>query len=106
MYDSPITQLVSDIQSEIIKEQEDSLVMQVKQEILYDIDKEELIKALQYDRDQYQKGYADAMKNKEKLSELIFDVNPEEIAAQIASGNLHNWCLIFKREVKRLLNEC
>ena len=36
---------------------------------------------------------------------LLYDrnVNPEEIGAQIASGNLHNWCNILKREFGRLL---
>ena len=79
---------------------------EVRQNIGYDIDKDELIKALNYDRDQYNKGYVDGIKAKQELLDLIQDINPEEIAAQIASGNLHNWCLILKREFKRLLNEC
>lgn len=105
MYESPITEMMSDISTQIIQERENQLMMQMRQTVGYDFDKDELIKALQYDRDQYRKGYADAMKNKEQLSELICDVNPEEIAAQIASGNLHNWCIILKREFERLLNE-
>jgi hypothetical protein len=103
MYENPITEVMSDISTQIIQEKENQLMMQFRQTLGYDIDKNELIKALQYDRDQYRKGYADAMKNKEKISELICDVNPEEIAAQIASGNLHNWCNILKREFGRLL---
>ena len=63
MYVGPITEIVSDVASEIIKDQEDSLVMQIKQDILYDIDKEELIKALKYDRQQYEKGYQDGLKH-------------------------------------------
>lgn len=63
MYVSPITEIVSDVASEIIKDREDSLVMQIKQEILYDIDKEELIKALKYDREQYEKGYQDGLRH-------------------------------------------
>lgn len=106
MYESPIIQtMMSDISEQIVKEQENQFMYQIQQTIGYDIDKDELIKALQYDRDQYQKGYADAMKNKKKLFDLVCDVNPEEIAAQIASGNLHNWCIILKREFERLLNE-
>lgn len=104
MYEIPIIQtMVSDITEQIVKEQEDQIMYQFRQTIGYDINKDELIKALQYDRDQYQKGYADALANKKRLMELICDVNPEEIAAQIASGNLHNWCLIMKREFERLL---
>lgn len=106
MYESPIIQtMMSDISEQIVKEQEDKFMYQLRQTIGYDIDKGELIKALQYDRDQYQKGYDDAMKNKKKLFDLVCDVNPEEIGAQIASGNLHNWCIILKREFERLLNE-
>lgn len=105
MYESPITQIMSDISTHMIQEKENQLMMQMRQTIGYDLDKEELIKALQYDRDQYHKGFTDALKNKQELSDLICDINPEEIAAQIASGNLHNWCLIFKREAKRLLDE-
>lgn len=63
MYESPITEFVSDVASEIVKEREDSLIMQIKQEVLYDIDKEGLIKALKYDRQQYEKGYADGLVN-------------------------------------------
>ena len=105
MYESPITQIMSDISAQMIQEKENQVMMQMRQTIGYDLDKEELIKALQYDRDQYHKGFTDALKNKQELSDLICDINPEEIAAQIASGNLHNWCLIFKREARRLLNE-
>lgn len=105
MYESPITEMMSDISTQIIQEKENQLMMQMRQTVGYDIDKDELIKALQYDRHQYQKGYDDAMKNKEELSKLICDVNPEKIGAQIASGNLHNWCIVLKREFERLLND-
>ena len=106
MYESPIIQtMMSDISEQIVKEQEDKFMYQFRQTIGYDIDKDELIKALKYDRNQYDKGYADALKNKKELLNLICDVNPTEIAAQIASGNLHNWCLILKREFERILNE-
>lgn len=104
MYESPITQMVSDITSQMIKNQEDQFMYEIQQKIGYNIDKDELIKALNYDREQYDKGYLDGLKAKQELLELIQDVNPEEISAQIARGNLHNWCLILKREFNRLLN--
>lgn len=106
MYENPITQVISDMANQIVQNQENQFMYEIRQKIGYDIDKEELIKALRYDRDQYNKGYADGIKAKQELLDLICDVNPEEIAAQIASGNLHNWCLILKREFERLLNEC
>lgn len=105
MYESPITEMISDISTQLIQEKENQLMMQMQQIIGYDIDKGELIKALNYDRDQYNKGYVDGIKAKQELLDLIQDINPEEIAAQIASGNLHNWCLILKKEFERLLND-
>lgn len=105
MYENPITQMISDISSQMVKNQENQLMYEVRQNIGYDIDKDELIKALNYDRDQYNKGYVDGIKAKQELLDLIQDINPEEIAAQIASGNLHNWCLILKKEFERLLND-
>lgn len=59
MYESPLTMYMSDIQTEIQKQQEEEVMVSVKQSIGYDVDKLELIKALQYDREQYTKGYSD-----------------------------------------------
>ena len=53
--------MYEDIANQIIKQEEDKIVYEVRQAIGYNIDKQELVKALQYDRGQYQKGYADAM---------------------------------------------
>ena len=60
MYESPLT-IVESIANQIVKQKEDRAVYEIRQAIGYNIDKQELIKALQYDRNQYQKGYADAM---------------------------------------------
>lgn len=35
-----------------------------------------------------------------RLSELIFDINPVEICAQIESDNLKKWCKIIQAEMK------
>ena len=43
-------------------EQENNILKAVK-EIGIDVDKEELLKALKYDREQYNKGYADGFKD-------------------------------------------
>lgn len=57
MYESPITQIVSQMQAEM----ETELLYKVSQTVGYSIDKEELIKALKYDREQYEAGYADGL---------------------------------------------
>ena len=54
MYESPITI----IQDQMHMQMEDSIYKAV-QRFNVDVNKEELIKALAYDRDQYQKGYFD-----------------------------------------------
>ena len=63
MYESPITQNIVDIASQVVQAQDGSLVYEVQKAIGYDIDKEELVRALKYDRDQYQKGYEDGRKD-------------------------------------------
>ena len=77
MYESPITQFVDKTLTQIIKTEEDNLVYEVQQAISYEINKEELIKALKYDRDQYQKGYEDGRKSNEWTS-LTRDTLPKE----------------------------
>lgn len=55
LYNSPITLVQSAIETQI----EDG-VLKAVQEVGFDVDPKELYKALQYDRNQYEKGYADA----------------------------------------------
>ena len=54
MYDSPIKMLVEDTIGKL-----DESVWKAVINVGFDIDKEELRKALEYDRDQYRKGYED-----------------------------------------------
>ena len=60
MYKSPVELYVENAVSNIVKKQNDE-VLEVIQNIGIHVDKDELIKALQYDRNQYDKGYSDAM---------------------------------------------
>lgn len=59
MYESPIhiTELADNIFKQISDAKEAYIMAEVK--LVVDVDKGELIRALQYDRDQYYKGYAD-----------------------------------------------
>ena len=61
MYQSPIEIIMGDIQSKIIEHQE-KMTMEMVRDIGIKVDKDELVKALQYDREQYSKGYSDAIK--------------------------------------------
>lgn len=56
-YKSPIT-----IIQERINMDFENGIFEAVQKVNIDVDKEELIKALQYDRNQYDKGYADGKK--------------------------------------------
>ncbi len=60
MYESPIN--IIEIQDSFvseIKEKTEEMVFTEIRRIGVDVDKEELLKALQYDREQYEKGYSD-----------------------------------------------
>ena len=57
MYESPITIITGQMKYEIENE-----IYRAVQEVGVSVDKEELIKALQYDREQYIKGYTDGIK--------------------------------------------
>ena len=72
MWESPINV----IQSELMMRYEDG-VMKAVRNVGFDVSKEELVKALQYDREQYDKGYKDAI---EEFAEQIVKRIEEEIA--------------------------
>lgn len=61
-YESPISRIISDAIAERMKAEENEFLYSVHQTIGYSVDKEELIKALNYDRGQYEKGYNDGLK--------------------------------------------
>lgn len=60
MYQSPIeiTRTVDDIATKIAEE-EDKAIVHACMRVGVNVDKDELVKALAYDRHQYEKGYAD-----------------------------------------------
>ena len=57
MYNSPIKTIISNMQM-----QQDGEIFRAVQEIGINVDKDELLKALLYDRGQYDKGYKDGIK--------------------------------------------
>lgn len=64
MYESPITIIESTFDpstKSIIKQKDDAIFAEIQQSFGVNLDRGELIRALQYDLDQYNKGYADAM---------------------------------------------
>lgn len=78
MYNSPITQFmdnyVSDIQKQITEQKETKIMQNISETMGFEVDKQELIKALNYDREQYEKGYKDAEK---KLIGIIQEIQDD-----------------------------
>ncbi len=68
MYESPIELLVTEIQHQIVKQQDEEIYKAVLNYVP-NVDKEELLRALQYDRDQYEKGYADG--KRDAMADLV-----------------------------------
>lgn len=68
MYKCPIELITTDIMAQITKNQEEQ-VLRAVQGVGVNVDKDELLKALIYDRQQYQKGYQDG--RKEAVANLI-----------------------------------
>ena len=59
-YKSPIEVVVDEMHSQMVCDYENG-IMKAIQRYNINVDKEELIKALQYDRQQYEKGYQDGL---------------------------------------------
>lgn len=58
MWESPIQMITDDIIKDLVQKQDELLIESVRR-VGFNIDKDELLKALNYDRDQYEKGYDD-----------------------------------------------
>lgn len=79
-WESPITEIFKQVEENYHKQMNDKLeerlMCEVNYQVGYTVDKNELIKALQYDREQYDKGYKDGLRETfieelEKIKEEI-----------------------------------
>ena len=70
MYKSPIELIMESIEQQF----EDAVFNTIRENHKIIIDGEELIKALNYDRNQYQKGYADALAETQKTGKWIDNI--------------------------------
>lgn len=96
-YESPITKIEQEITSQIVKTEEKELTYEIKKAVGYSVEKEELIKALQYDRQQYEKGYQDGLNANKWIS--VKERLPEE-GTECLVTVLHNEPYSFKYEYK------
>lgn len=65
-YESPVMVMMDQVATEIREQGENQMCMDIIQRYDLQCNKEELLKALAYDRDQYEKGYHDACKKLER----------------------------------------
>lgn len=83
MYESPIELITNDIVSSVAKQMDYNIYRAVLTTGV-NVDKEELIKALKYDRDQYNKGFEDGAKEfAEKLISEKSYPHPNELNTRI-----------------------
>ena len=74
MYD-PIIEVTTQMQEEIDRQLGDAVVARLKVNYAIDVQPDELIKALAYDRDQYHKGYQDGYRRAyKKFAELYGNI--------------------------------
>lgn len=68
MYKSPIELIITDIQHQVTEKCEEACY-EVVMHYIPNVDRAELLKALEYDRDQYEKGYRDG--KRAAMDELV-----------------------------------
>ena len=61
MYQSPVELFTTDTMVETLKNETDALIVRAVAHADVKVDRDELIKALQYDREQYEKGFSDGV---------------------------------------------
>ena len=77
-WEPPIT-IVQEIASQIARDTDDYIMSEIYKTGVT-VNKEELIKAINYDRDQYNKGYRDGFRNAVKTECALVDLLEEHIA--------------------------
>ena len=91
MYKSPIEKIYGDFRTQMVQEDE-KMVINAVRNVGVNVDKEELIKALQYDRNQYTKGYEDG-KN-EVLNKIRAEIEQEyKVESEHPYGQGLRWAL-------------
>ena len=65
-YESPVTLQIRKIAEQIEEQRENQITATISEQMAVDIDKNELKRALAYDRDQYRRGYEDGWRARSK----------------------------------------
>ena len=107
MYKSPIEIVMEEVFQKMDEDFENAVFKAVRK-VGINVDKEELLKALIYDRGQYDKGYEDAMNEVKhpqplKFEDLIYDAPYEEIV-RIKEIESNEWIFLECIKSKDLSN--
>ena len=94
MYESPVKLYMTDVQSQLIKQQEE-MILQAVRSVAVGVDHEELFRALRYDRDQYEKGYRDAMNDLVRCKDCK---NRDEITKECKHPKAVGWDVIIPED--------
>ncbi|MBO5971243.1 MAG: DUF551 domain-containing protein [Clostridia bacterium] len=65
-YESPVTVQIRKIAEQLEEQRENELILKISEQMGVNIDKDELTRALAYDRDQYRRGYEDGWRARSK----------------------------------------
>ena len=95
MYESPIAIIEQKILNEQNKQLQNALMYEIRTNYQIDVDKDELIRALQYDREQYEKGYQDGKADMQKKGRWL-----------INSDGYYPYCSQCKYEPKEMTRYC
>ena len=85
-YQSPITMIASQIEMTMENE-----TLKAVQRVGVDVDKNELIKALNYDRQQYEKGFKDAQSKLKPMCKYLTKC----MSHPDISREYHDWCVLY-----------
>lgn len=85
-YESPIRMIVGELETKM-----EADTMSVIQRYGIDVDKEELIKALNYDREQYEKGYREAQSKLKPMCKYLTKC----MSHPDISREYHDWCGLY-----------
>lgn len=93
-YESPITAIYEQISNQISQDFENRIMAEVKMKVDVNVDKDELLKALKYDRDQYQKGKEDAIRVLKPMCRYLGKCmsHPE------ISRDYHDYCDLYQED--------
>lgn len=104
MYKSPI-KIYTDNIIESIKSKFDKECMKAVVNVGIDVDKDELIKALKYDRNQYEKGYQDCINERVKLLEKALDIAIKELCIDAKGADACNSLDVLYQGIKEKIEE-